>query len=125
MATRLKLVEVIVERYRSSCRADKQRVLGRARLSYRLSSQTCDPGAATSRCGSLAHQTVSGALWRRSSGGAGTLWEASYRLCSNRLKPLIPILLPALERHGRLDLDAELRDKLLTTSAFMKELVVS
>ena len=30
------------------------------------------------------------------------LWEASDRLCSKRLKPLIPVLLPALERHGRL-----------------------
>lgn len=27
MATRLELVEAIVERYRSSCRADKQRIL--------------------------------------------------------------------------------------------------
>lgn len=32
------------------------------------------------------------------------LWKASDRLCSKRLKPLIPIFLPALERHGRLDL---------------------
>lgn len=45
------------------------------------------------------------------------LWEASDRLCSKRLKPLIPILLPALERHGRLDLGIELRDELLTISA--------
>jgi hypothetical protein len=28
------------------------------------------------------------------------LWEASDRLCSKRLKPIIPVLLPALERHG-------------------------
>lgn len=31
------------------------------------------------------------------------LWEASGRLWSKRLRPLIPILLPALERHGRLE----------------------
>lgn len=36
------------------------------------------------------------------------LWEASERLCSKRLRPLIPVLLPALERHGRLELDAAL-----------------
>jgi hypothetical protein len=34
------------------------------------------------------------------------LWEASDRICSKRLKPLIPTLLPALERHGRLTLTA-------------------
>jgi hypothetical protein len=44
------------------------------------------------------------------------LWEASERLCSKRLRPLIPVLLPALERHGRLGLDDTLRSKLLTVS---------
>jgi hypothetical protein len=45
------------------------------------------------------------------------LWEASERLCSKRLKPLIPVLLPALERHGRLAPDDVLHDKLLTVSS--------
>ncbi|WP_348628911.1 hypothetical protein [Sinorhizobium sp. CCBAU 05631] len=53
------------------------------------------------------------------------LWEASDRLCSKRLKPLIPILLPALERHGRLDLSTELRDKLLTVSAATMDRLLS
>jgi hypothetical protein len=44
------------------------------------------------------------------------LWEASDRICSKRLKPLIPTLLPALERHGRLTLTAELRALLLAVS---------
>jgi hypothetical protein len=44
------------------------------------------------------------------------LWEASDRICSKRLKPLIPALLPALERHGRLILTAELRALLLAVS---------
>src|SRR5688500_4493263 len=35
------------------------------------------------------------------------LWEASDRICSKRLKPLIPVLLPALERHGRIRVDDE------------------
>jgi hypothetical protein len=53
------------------------------------------------------------------------LWEASDRLCSKRLKPLISVLLPALERHGRLDLDAELRGKLLTVSAATMDRLLS
>ncbi|APG86941.1 transposase (plasmid) [Sinorhizobium americanum CCGM7] len=41
------------------------------------------------------------------------------------LKPLIPILLPALERHGRLDLSSELRDKLLMVSAATMDRLLS
>ncbi|EHK55669.1 hypothetical protein [Allomesorhizobium alhagi] len=53
------------------------------------------------------------------------LWEASDRLCSKRLKPLIPVLLPALARHGQLDVDGELRDKLLTISAATMDRLLS
>jgi hypothetical protein len=35
------------------------------------------------------------------------LWEASDRVCGKRLVVMIPILLPALGRHGRLKLEAE------------------
>ena len=45
------------------------------------------------------------------------LWEASDRVCSKRLKALIPILLPALERHAHLKLDAAIRSKILAMSA--------
>ena len=34
-----------------------------------------------------------------------TLWEASDRVCGKRLRALLPILVPALERHGHLKLD--------------------
>jgi hypothetical protein len=37
------------------------------------------------------------------------LWDASDRLCSKRLVAMIPLLLPALERHGRLKLSADER----------------
>jgi hypothetical protein len=45
------------------------------------------------------------------------LWEASDRICPKRLRPLIPVLLPALERHGRLALDAEKRASVLRVGA--------
>jgi hypothetical protein len=45
------------------------------------------------------------------------LWEASDRVCGKRLKALLPILLPALERNGHLKLDEELRSKILSMSA--------
>src|SRR5215475_12189179 len=45
------------------------------------------------------------------------LWEASDRVCGKRLKALLPILLPALERNGHLKLDEQIRPKILSMSA--------
>ena len=45
------------------------------------------------------------------------LWEASDRICGKRLKSLLRILLPALERHGHLKLDEVIRGKVLAMSA--------
>ncbi len=45
------------------------------------------------------------------------VWEASDRLCGKRLKALIPSLLAAIERHGHIDLDTCVKDKLITMSA--------
>ena len=45
------------------------------------------------------------------------LWEASDRVCSKRLRVLLPILVPALERNKHLKLDDAIRSKLLAMSA--------
>lgn len=45
------------------------------------------------------------------------LWEASDRVCGKRLKALLPILVPALERHGHLSLDPKVREQLMAVSA--------
>ena len=45
------------------------------------------------------------------------LWEAGDRICGKRLKPLIPVLITAMERHGHLDLDALVKARLLQISA--------
>lgn len=44
------------------------------------------------------------------------LWEASDRVCSKRLAPFIPEFLEALERHGELEVQPQLRQDLLTIS---------
>ena len=44
-------------------------------------------------------------------------WEASDRVCGKRLKPLLPVLLPALEGHGHVRLDPTVRTQLLAVSA--------
>src|SRR5271165_3447849 len=45
------------------------------------------------------------------------LWGASDRVCGKRLVAMIPALLPALERHGRLQPTSEERGLLLSVSA--------
>jgi hypothetical protein len=45
------------------------------------------------------------------------IWEASDRVCGKRLRPLMPILVEAMERHGHLQLAPEVRTGLLVMSA--------
>ena len=45
------------------------------------------------------------------------IWEASDRICGKRLRPLVPVLVEAMERHGHLDLAPEVRTGLLAMSA--------
>jgi hypothetical protein len=116
MATRSELIEAIVERYRTGHRDAKRRILdefvavtGYHRkhairlMRHREVKPPCD----------RRHGLRYGADVREA---LVMLWEASERLCSKRLRPLIPVLLPALERHGRLGIDDTLRGKLLTVS---------
>ncbi|MBU4175404.1 MAG: DDE-type integrase/transposase/recombinase [Actinobacteria bacterium] len=45
------------------------------------------------------------------------LWEAADRICGKRLKAILPTLIEAMERAGHLDLDPEVRTRLLQMSA--------
>ena len=45
------------------------------------------------------------------------LWEASDRVRGKRMKTLIPILIDAMERHGHLELHADVRARLMQISA--------
>jgi hypothetical protein len=64
-------------------------------------------------CGSAAHPSTVGVEVQQA---VIVLWEASDRLCSKRLKPIIPVLLPALERHGQLEIDETIRALVLAIS---------
>ncbi len=43
-------------------------------------------------------------------------WEATCRICSKRLVPFLPTLVPILEKYNYLDLSSEVREKLLAIS---------
>ena len=45
------------------------------------------------------------------------IWEAADRICGKRLKAAMPHLVESMERHGPLALDPEVRDRLLAASA--------
>ncbi|WP_234842836.1 transposase family protein [Sinorhizobium meliloti] len=116
MATRSELVAAIVERYRLGGRSDKCRILDEfvAVTGYhRKHAIRVLAGREKRRSGNKSNSLRYGSNVREA---LIVLWEASDRLCSKRLKPLIPILLPALERHGRLELDDALRSKLMAVS---------
>ena len=45
------------------------------------------------------------------------VWEASDRICGKRLKAALPSMVESLERHGHLDLDPGVRERLFSASA--------
>ena len=45
------------------------------------------------------------------------VWEASDRICGKRLRAALPNLVDSMERHGHLELDPEVRSRLLSASA--------
>ena len=125
MATRTELVAAIVERYRACSRASKQQILDEfvAVTGYHRKHAIRLLGQRETKPPRNRRQAIRYGADNRQA--LVVLWEASDRLCSKRLKPLIPILLPALERHGRLDLSPDLRDKLLTVSAATMDRLLS
>ena len=44
-------------------------------------------------------------------------WEAADRICGKRLKAILPDMVGAMERNGHLDVDPEIRERLLNVSA--------
>ena len=119
MSTRDELIEAVRERYRGSDRQDKGRILG----------EMC---AVTGlhRKHVMRLLRGSGPLRRRHRPrperqrynqsvveALVVLWEASDRLCGKRLRPLVPLLIEAMEKHGHLRLEPSVRQLLLSMSA--------
>ena len=121
MGARREVVSAVMERYRSAKRAEKGRILDElcattgwhckhaVRVLRRR--ETVGPGEveATRKRRRKYGATIKDTLT--------ALWEASDRVCGKRLKVMIPTLLPALERHGRLQLGPSDRDRVLAISA--------
>lgn len=118
MATRDELLAAVAARYQSGARADKTRIVDefaavtgfhRKHAMRLLRAGPADRRSASRPSRRLYDEAVREALI--------VLWEASDRICGKRLKALIPTLVPAMERHGHLDLASELRALLFAISA--------
>lgn len=117
-ATRLEVIEALQERYSSASKAQKTRILDefvalsgfhRKHAIRVLNGVRPSSRRPRSQRARVYDEAVREALI--------VLWEASDRVCGKRLKPLIPLLMSSLERHGHLNMDVTVRDKLLRISS--------
>jgi hypothetical protein len=115
---RAELTHVVRRRYCEATGAEKRKILDEfiAVTGYHeksairvLNAEPVTKGRRTRSRPSLYDEAVRAALI--------VLWEASDRVCGKRLKALLPILLPALERNGHLRLGEVMREKILAMSA--------
>lgn len=118
MVTRDELVVALSDRYARSGRAERSRVLdeftavtGFHRKHAMRLLRSGKPGQPS---GPRPNRRVYDDAVREA---LTVIWEASDRICGKRLRPLVPVLLEAMERHGHLKLTAEVRTGLLAMSA--------
>ena len=124
MSTRGELLDAIGNRYRTATRRQRSRILDefvavagyhRKRAIRLLRAE----GVRAAGAERASHPDRGG----RGSYGPGVrealiqLWKVSDRVCGKRLRPMIPALLPRLERHGRVALDPAARAQVLRVSA--------
>ena len=119
VASRRDLIQAISQRYRAGTKPEKHLILDEfiavsgyhRKHAIRLLRLKVDKPAIIPRLRPRRYGTaVSEALL--------ILWESSDRICSKRLKPLIPILLASLERHGHMTLPDDVRTSLLAAMVF-------
>jgi hypothetical protein len=118
MTVRDELVAAIAERYRSGLRWEKARILDEfvAVTGYhrKHAMRVLREGRSGERSGPRPARRIYDEAVREA---LVLLWEASDRLCGKRLKPLLPVLIEGMERHGHLQLAADVRAALLAVSA--------
>jgi hypothetical protein len=116
--TRQDLLQAVRERYRGSLKEEKLRILDEfvAVTGYHRKHiiRLFNAAPVAGRLGRRPRLPVYDEAVREA---LILLWEASDRVCGKRLKPLLPLLVTALERHGHLTLDVTVRARVLAASA--------
>jgi hypothetical protein len=120
LATRRELIEAIAGRYQAGTRIEKKKILDEfvevtgfhRKHAIRALRKACGLKIDAHR------RTSRPRLYNEAAVAALTvLWEAADRICGKRLKDAIPTFVVTMERHGHLELDAEIRQRLLAMSA--------
>src|SRR3984885_2637824 len=118
MATRHELVAALAVRYGSGSRKERGRILDEfaavSGLHRKQAMRLLRAGQANRRYGPRPARRLYNDATREA---LIVIWEASDRVCGKRLRPLLPILVEAMERHGHLQLVSEVRTNLLAMSA--------
>src|SRR5215471_3281778 len=118
MAARDELLAAIVGRYVQGDRSERGRILDEftavTGFHRKHAMRLLRVGQATGRGGPRPGRRVYDDAVRQA---VIVAWEASDRICGKRLRPLLPILVEAMERHGHLQLAPEVRIRLLAMSA--------
>lgn len=117
MTTRKELIEAVGARYRDAATSEKRTILDEfvALTGYHRKHATRVLGTAPrgERQAPIRDRLYDEAVRQ----ALIVLWEAGDRICGKRLKPLIPVLITAMERHGHLALDPLVKARLLQISA--------
>src|SRR5215831_17255560 len=118
MAARDELVAVVADRYARGDRGERGRILDEfaAVTGYhrKHAMRLLRAGRINRRWGPRPGRRIYDEAVREA---LIVVWEASDRICGKRLRPLMPILVEAMERHGHLQLVPEVRARLLAMSA--------
>jgi hypothetical protein len=118
MATHDELVVVLGERYARSGRAERGRILDEfaavTGFHRKHAMRLLRGGQSNRQRGPRPRRRIYDDAVREA---LIVVWEASDRICGKRLRPLVPIMLEAMERHGHLQLAPEVRTGLLAMSA--------
>ena len=114
MAARDELVAAIAGRYAHGDRAERGRILDEfaavTGFHRKHAMRLLRAGRVTRRYGPRPERRVYDDAVREA---LIVVWEASDRICGKRLQPVMPILVEAMERHGHLQLESEVRTRLL------------
>jgi hypothetical protein len=117
--TKAELIEILRIRYQDSTKKDKSRIIDEFVAVTRYHRKHAVRLLGGNRHSEKNRET---AIGRRIYDEAVkealiVAWEAADRICGKRLKAILPKLVDAMERHGHLDLNTEVRERLLAVSA--------
>jgi hypothetical protein len=118
VATRRELIEAVAARYRAADREGKKAILDEFVKVTGFHRKHAIRALKKSRRQEKQQPRQRSRVYDEAVREALTIvWEAADRICGKRLRMVIAGLVEAMERHGHLQLDAEVRERLLSMSA--------